>query len=44
MTYTCTQCGYTWTPRPTRLEQDRKKPVKCANQRCQSLDWDRKGD
>lgn len=37
MTYTCTQCNYTWTPRPARLEQDREKPRKCPN--CQSTEW-----
>ena len=43
-TFTCQKCGYQWTPRPGRLEQARDKPLKCANPRCQNLDWDKKGD
>lgn len=43
MTYTCQKCGYVWTPRVNRLEQARKKPVRCANQACQTVRWD-KGD
>ena len=42
MTYTCTQCNYTWTPRPKRFEQDRDKPVACPS--CQSRDWDKDMD
>ena len=43
-THTCQKCGYQWTPRPGRLEQERKKPVRCANQACQTVHWDKKGD
>ena len=43
MTYTCQRCGYAWTPRPKTLEQDREKPVRCPNQKCQSVDRDKQG-
>jgi ssDNA-binding Zn-finger/Zn-ribbon topoisomerase 1 len=37
MTHTCTQCNYTWTPRPKTFEQPRDKPVACPQ--CQSRKW-----
>ena len=37
-TLKCRGCGYTWTPRPKRLELGRKRPACCPS--CFSRKWD----
>jgi len=39
MTYTCTRCAWTWTPRPN-AQQHGSKPVRCPG--CGSKFWNEK--